>query len=57
MATRRTLCRGARSPRPAGQCAMQSHGTEAMTKFKATWLDDRSDEAVLDEIRRVAGLH
>lgn len=26
MATRRTLCRGARLPRPAGQCAMQSHG-------------------------------
>ena len=27
-----------------------------MTKFEITWLEDRSDEAVLDEIRRVAAL-
>jgi hypothetical protein len=27
-----------------------------MAKFEITWLEDRSDEAVLDEIRRVAAL-
>ena len=29
---------------------------QTMTKFEITWLEDRSDEAVLDEIRRVAAL-
>src|ERR1017187_8923630 len=27
-----------------------------MAKFEITWLEDRSDEAVLEEIRRVAAL-
>jgi hypothetical protein len=27
-----------------------------MAKFEITWLEDRSDEAVLAEIRRVAAL-
>ena len=33
-----------------------STGSQGMTKFEITWLDDRSEEAVLDEIRRVAAL-
>jgi HNH endonuclease len=28
-----------------------------MTRFEITWLEDRSDESVLDEIRRVASLY
>jgi hypothetical protein len=31
-------------------------GLQDMAKFEITWLEDRSDEAVLEEIRRVAAL-
>jgi hypothetical protein len=31
-------------------------GFQSMAKFEITWLEDRSDEAMLAEIRRVAAL-